>query len=152
MGLEKFSHPQPDMGIPAVLYCYHRDGSGESIPDGDLPIAILVAKGHELQAPKPDHRGQREWMFRVSHPEKWQENDFGTQRPLPGAPTIGVWSCGGPKPTSESMLRVPNLDGDVRGIHGGLSWFRQKKALRPAGRGGVLYFLTPKCLRRGYKL
>jgi hypothetical protein len=29
-----------------------------------------VAKRHELQAPKPDHRGQRKWTFRVSHPEK----------------------------------------------------------------------------------
>jgi hypothetical protein len=29
------------MGIPTVSYCYHGDGSGESIPDGDLPIAIL---------------------------------------------------------------------------------------------------------------
>jgi hypothetical protein len=35
---------------------------------------------------------------------------------------------------SESMLRVPNLDGDARRVHGGLSWFGQKKALRPAGR------------------
>jgi hypothetical protein len=41
MGLGKFPHPQPDMGIPAVSYCYHGDRSGESIPDGDLPIAIL---------------------------------------------------------------------------------------------------------------
>jgi hypothetical protein len=41
----------------------------------------------------------------------------------------------GPKPTSESVLRVPNLDGDARRVHGGLSWFGQKKALRPAGRG-----------------
>jgi hypothetical protein len=32
---------------------------------------------------------------------------------------------------------------------GGLFWFERKKALRPAG---VLYFLAPKCLRRGYKL
>jgi hypothetical protein len=59
--------------------------------------------------------------------------------------------AGGPKPTSESMLCVPNLDGDARGIHGDLSWFGQKKVIRPAGRG-VLYFLAPKCLRRGYKL
>jgi hypothetical protein len=50
------------------------------------------------------------------------------------------------------MLRVPNLDGDARRVHGGLSWFGQKKALRPAGEGGVLYFLAPKCLCRGYKL
>jgi hypothetical protein len=33
------------------------------------------------------------------------------------------------------MLCVPNLDGDARRVHGGLSWFGQKKALRPAGRG-----------------
>jgi hypothetical protein len=35
---------------------------------------------------------------------------------------------------------------------GGLSWFGRKKALRLAGGGEVLYFLAPKCLRRGYKL
>jgi hypothetical protein len=33
------------------------------------------------------------------------------------------------------MLRVPNLDGDARRVHGGLSWFGQEKALRPAERG-----------------
>jgi hypothetical protein len=27
----KIPHPQPDIGIPVVSYCYHRDGSGESI-------------------------------------------------------------------------------------------------------------------------
>jgi hypothetical protein len=45
MGLGKFPHPQPDMGIPAVSYCYHGDGSRESIPDGDLPISILRRGG-----------------------------------------------------------------------------------------------------------
>jgi hypothetical protein len=55
--------------------------------------------------------------------------------PLLGAPTVGVWSCGGPKPTSGSMLRVHNLDGDARRVHSGLSWFEQKKALHLAGRG-----------------
>jgi hypothetical protein len=68
---------------------------------------VAVAKRHELQTPKPDHRGQRERTFGVSHPEKWWENDVGTQRPLPGAPTIGVWSCGGPKPTSELNAACP---------------------------------------------
>jgi hypothetical protein len=83
-----------------------------------------MAKRHELQAPKPDHRSQREWTFVVSHPKKsGGKNDVGTQLPLPGAPTVGVWSCEGPKPTSESVLRVPNLDGDARRVHGGLSWF-----------------------------
>jgi hypothetical protein len=51
---------------------------------------VVVAKRQELQAPKPDHRGQWEWMFGVSHLEKWRENDVTTQRPLPGAPTVGV--------------------------------------------------------------
>jgi hypothetical protein len=64
--------------------------------------------------------------------------------------SVGVWSYEGPKPTSESMLCVPNLDGDARRVHRGLSWFGQKKTLCPAG--GVLYFLAPKCLRGGYKL
>jgi hypothetical protein len=50
------------------------------------------------------------------------------------------------------MLRVPNLNGDARRIHGDLSWFGQKKALRPAGRREYCIFLAPKCLRRGYKL
>jgi hypothetical protein len=31
---------------------------------------IAAAKGHELQTPKPDHRGQRKWTFGVSHPEE----------------------------------------------------------------------------------
>jgi hypothetical protein len=34
---------------------------------------------------------------------------------------VGVWSREGPKPTSELVLRVPNLDGDARRVHGGLS-------------------------------
>jgi hypothetical protein len=121
------------------------------VPGREEDHVIAVAKRHELQASKPDHRGQQKWTFGVSHPEEWQENDVGTQRPLPGAPTVGVRSREGSKPTSEFVLRVPNLDGDAKRIHEGLSWFRQKKVLRPAG-GEVLYFLAPKCLRRDYKL
>jgi hypothetical protein len=48
------------------------------------------------------------------------------------------------------MLCVSFLDGDARRTHGGLSWFGQEKALRPAG-GRSLYFLAPKCSCRGYK-
>jgi hypothetical protein len=49
--------------------------------------------------------------------------------------SVDVGSREGPKPTSESVMRVPNLDGDARRVYGDLSWFGQKKALRPAGRG-----------------
>jgi hypothetical protein len=50
---------------------------------------------------------------------------------------VGVRAREGPKPTSEFVLRVPNLDGDTKRIHGGLSWFGRKKALRPAGESIV---------------
>jgi hypothetical protein len=93
------------------------------LPGREDDHVVAVAKRHELQAPKSDHRGQREWTFGVSHPEKWRENDVDTQHPLPGAPTVGVRSCEDPKPTSESVLCVPNLDGDARRVHGCLSWF-----------------------------
>jgi hypothetical protein len=56
---------------------------------------IAVAEGHELQTPEPDHRSQRKWMFRVSHPKKWQESDVDMQRPLPCAPTVSVLNPGG---------------------------------------------------------
>jgi hypothetical protein len=103
------------------------------VPGQEEDHVVAVVKRHELQAPKPDHRGQRKCTFGVSYPEEWRENDVGTQRPLPSAPTVGVRSREGPKPTSEFMLRVPNLDGDAKRIHWGLSWFGRKKALRPAG-------------------
>jgi hypothetical protein len=93
------------------------------VPGREEDHVIVMAKRHELEAPKPDHRGQQKWTFGVSHLEKWWENDVGTQRPLPGAPTVGVRSREGSKPTSEFVLRVPNLDGDAKRIHGGLSWF-----------------------------
>jgi hypothetical protein len=50
------------------------------VPGRKEDHVVAVAKGHELQAPKPDHRGQWEWTFGVSHPEKWWENDVSTQR------------------------------------------------------------------------
>jgi hypothetical protein len=41
------------------------------VPRQEEDHVVAVAKGHELQTPKPDHRSQRKWTFRVSHPEKW---------------------------------------------------------------------------------
>jgi hypothetical protein len=69
------------MGIPVVSYCYHGDGSGESIPDGDLPIAIwspaqrmerlvrlagfLLACARECAAGRCHRCG---WLVLVLHP------------------------------------------------------------------------------------
>jgi hypothetical protein len=121
------------------------------VPRREEDHVIAVAKRHELQAPKPDHRGQRKWMFGVSHPEEWRENDVRMQRPPSGAPTVGVRSHEGPQPTSEFVLRVPNLDGDARRIRGGLSWFWQKKALRPTGGKYCIFLHLSACIG-GYKL
>jgi hypothetical protein len=41
------------------------------VPGREEDHVVAVAQGHELQAPKPDHRSERKWMFGVSHPEKW---------------------------------------------------------------------------------
>jgi hypothetical protein len=60
------------------------------VPRQEKDHVIAMTKRHELQAPKPDHRGPQEWMFGVSHLEEWWENDVGTQCPLPGTPTIGA--------------------------------------------------------------
>jgi hypothetical protein len=48
------------------------------VPGREEDHVVTVAKRHELQTLKPDHRGQRERTFGVSHPEKWRENDVGT--------------------------------------------------------------------------
>jgi hypothetical protein len=77
------------------------------VPGQEEDHVVAVAKRHELQTSKPDHHGQRERTFGVSHPEKWRGNDIGTQLPLLGVPTIDVWYRGGPKPTSESSVACP---------------------------------------------
>jgi hypothetical protein len=50
------------------------------------------------------------------------------------------------------VLRVPILDGDARRTHGGFILVRAKEGPTSSGEGRVLYFLAPRCLRRGYKL
>jgi hypothetical protein len=48
------------------------------VPRREEDHVIAMAKRHELQTPKLDHRGQWERAFGVSHLEKWWENDVGT--------------------------------------------------------------------------
>jgi hypothetical protein len=50
------------------------------VPGQEEDHVIAVAKGHELQTPKPDHRGQWKWTLGVSYLEEWRESDAGTQR------------------------------------------------------------------------
>jgi hypothetical protein len=103
---------------------------------------IAIAKRHELQASKPDHRGQRKWTFGVSHPEKWWENDVWHATSPYLARQLSMFG-----PVSILSQRVnlccvfPNLDGDAKRIHVGLFWFGRKKALRQAG-GDIVFPYT----------
>jgi hypothetical protein len=88
---------------------------------------IAVAKGHELQALKPDHRGQQKWTFGVSHPEKWWENDVNTQRPYL-ARQLSASRPGRPLRRRVNLCNMfSNPDSDAKRIHGGLSWFGQRR-------------------------
>jgi hypothetical protein len=49
---------------------------------------------------------------------------------------VGVQARGGPKPTSEFVLRVPNMDGDAKRIHGGFILVRAKEGPTSSGGGG----------------
>jgi hypothetical protein len=110
---------------------------------------IAVAKGHELQTPKPDHRGQQKWTFGVSHPEEWREWVLTCSVPYLARQLLVF----GPRRALDRQVNLccvlPNPDGDTKRIHGGLSWFGQR---RPYVQRGGLYFLAPKCLCRDYKL
>jgi hypothetical protein len=61
--------------------------------------------------------------------------------PLPGAPTVGVWAREDPKPMSEFVLRVPNLDGDAKRIHGGFILVRAKEGPTSSRGGKYCIFL-----------
>jgi hypothetical protein len=81
-----------------------------------------VTKRHELQTPEPDHRGQREWGFGVSHPGKNGGKAMSARSgPLPGAPTVGVRPRGGPKPTSECCVSLiwMEMQGEHMGVYPG---------------------------------
>jgi hypothetical protein len=66
MGLEKFPHPQLGVGIPVVSNCYRGDGSSESIPDGDLPIAI-IRWDQEERSPRDESAQERLWCWARAH-------------------------------------------------------------------------------------
>jgi hypothetical protein len=65
---------------------------------------------------------------------------------------VDVRAHRGPKPTSQFVMRVPNLDGGAKRIHGGFYPGLGERRPYVQWGGEVLYFLAPKCLRRGYKL
>jgi hypothetical protein len=75
-----------------------------------------------------------------------EEASTGKKRNKKGVKKIVQVSTSGPvgvpSQRVNQMLCVPNLDGDARRIHGDLSWFGQRKALRPAGRESIVFPCT----------
>jgi hypothetical protein len=108
----------------------------DRVPGRKEDHVVAVAKIHELQAPKPHHRGQREWTFEVSHLEKMAEkrcwhatvpylvrqlSAFGPTRVL----SQQVNQC------CVSLIWMV-MQGEYTEVYPGSG---KKKALRPAGRG-----------------
>jgi hypothetical protein len=61
---------------------------------------ILDAEKHELKTPEHDHRPEPERAVRTCHLERLaRTRDVARDYPLPGAPTVGVWTAG-PQPIS----------------------------------------------------
>jgi hypothetical protein len=86
-------------------------GKTSSIPPpvGGLTAAIVVVvlrrkeyhvvaavEGHELKTPETKHRPGLERLLETTHLELDRKLFVNTQQPLPGAPTVGVSTPGGP--------------------------------------------------------
>jgi hypothetical protein len=85
---------------------------------------IAIAKGHELQTPRPDLHGQRKWTFGVSHSEEWRESDAGTQQSPYLARQLSLFGPGRALSRRVNLCCVlPNPDGDAKRIYESLSWF-----------------------------
>jgi hypothetical protein len=86
-----------------------------------LPNQITVARGSGCSGSAIQRNGRKATLTRSGPYLARQLSVFGPGRAL----SRRVNLC----------CVLPTLDGDAKRIHGGLSWFRQKKALRPAGKG-----------------
>ena len=113
--------------------------------DREQDHVVAGTGGHELEAPKPNHRGARDRRNESGHSRMRWEVVKNTQDPYL-VRQLSVFSPRGVTPTSEFVCVPPFPDGDAK-RHKDLSWFRQEKALHPAG--GSLYYFAPKYLYRG---
>jgi hypothetical protein len=90
------------------------------VPGQEEDHIVAMAKRHELQTPKPDHRGQQDWVLGVSHLGKnGGKAMLARSGPLPSAPTIGLQSQWGPKSTSECCVSLSwmVMQGEHTGVY-----------------------------------
>jgi hypothetical protein len=93
------------------MLLFHHAGKTSSIPPpaGGLTAAIVVVarrtkeyhvvavvEGHELKAPETEHHPGLERLLKTTHWSLTGSCSSTRSRPLPGAPTVGVSTPGGP--------------------------------------------------------
>jgi hypothetical protein len=90
------------------LFCHGGKPSSSSPPLGEPTTVVVVAlrgeeyhvvaavKGHELETPEAEHRPRLKRLLEATHLELNGKVFVNTQRPLPGAPTVGVSDPRGP--------------------------------------------------------
>jgi hypothetical protein len=92
-----------------LLFCHGGKTSSSPPPPGELTAVIVVAalrgkeyhvvaavEGHELEAPEADQRPGQKRLLETTHLELNGKLLSTRSRPLPGAPTVGVSTPGGP--------------------------------------------------------
>jgi signal transduction histidine kinase len=57
---------------------------------------VVAVEGHELKTPETELRPELERLLETTHPELDRKLFVNTQQALPGAPTVGVSTAGGP--------------------------------------------------------
>jgi len=125
--------------------CWRNAGSSRSF-EREQDHVIAGASRHELETPKPNHRGAQNQRSESGHLKTSGKSVKNTQDPYL-ARQLSVFSPGGSHQRVKLVCVLPFPDGDAK-RHKDLSCFGQEKALRPAG-GESLYYSAPKCLYRG---
>jgi len=123
-----------------------RNASSSRSFDREQDHVIAETGGHELEAPKPNHRGAQNRRNKSGHFEKDGKSVKNTQDPYL-ARQLSVFSPRGVTPTSKTSAWSP------------FQMVMQEKTQRfilvraregPTSNGGeCLYYLAPKCLYRG---
>jgi hypothetical protein len=92
-----------------LLFRHGGKTSSSQPPPGELSVVVVAAalrgkeyhvvaavEGHELETPKTEHRPGLKRLLETTHLELNGKLFVNTQQALPGAPTVGVSTLGGP--------------------------------------------------------
>jgi hypothetical protein len=82
------SIPPPAGGLSAAIVAVARRGKEYHV--------VAVVEGHELETPETEHRPGLERLLETAHLELDGKLFVNTQQALPGAPTVGASTPGGP--------------------------------------------------------